>query len=68
MLRIYLSRLLGERRMTQAELSAITGIRPNTIGEIYNEVCKTIAIKQIDLICKALNCGITDLIEYIPDK
>ena len=24
-------------------------------------------LKQIDRICKALNCGISDVIEYIPD-
>ena len=31
MIRILLSTKLGELRMTQAELSRITGIRPNTI-------------------------------------
>lgn len=37
MIRIHLSRLLGERRMKQKDLAILTGIRPATINEIYNE-------------------------------
>ena len=33
MVRIHLSKLLGEKRMTQKRLSELTGIRPNTIKE-----------------------------------
>ncbi len=31
---IHLSKLLGDRRLTQADLARKTGIRPNTINEI----------------------------------
>ena len=34
MIKILLSRKLGEIRMTQKELATVTGIRPNTIGEL----------------------------------
>ena len=37
-IKIYLSELLGNKKMTQAELARKTGIRPNTINEIYWEM------------------------------
>lgn len=37
-----LSRILGERKWTQAELARRTGIRPNTISDLYNDVATAI--------------------------
>lgn len=68
MIKINLSKILGEKRMNQAELSRKTGIRPNTICEIYNEICISIKIKHIDKICEVLDCDVKDLIEYIKEK
>lgn len=68
MIRIYLSRLLGERRMSQIELSRKTGIRPATINEIYNELAERVSLDHLDRICKALDCKLSDLIKYIPSK
>ncbi len=68
MVKIHLSRLLGERRMTQKELSEKTGIRPSTINEIYNEFAGRISVDHLDRICEVLNCDISDLLEYIPNK
>lgn len=36
MIRILLSTRLGERRMTQSELARATGIRSQTINELYH--------------------------------
>ena len=36
MIKILLSRKLGELRMTQADLARATGIRASTINEIYH--------------------------------
>lgn len=68
MVRIHLSRLLGEHKMNQAELSRKTGIRPNAINEMYHELCERVDLDYIDLICEALNCNINDLLEYVPNK
>lgn len=68
MVRIKLSTLLGERRMTQIELSRKTGIRPATINEIYHELCERINLEHIDKICEALDCDISDLLKYEPNK
>lgn len=68
MVSIHLSRLLGERKMTQAELSRKTGIRPATIHEMYHEIIERINMDHIDLICEALDCTIPELLEYVPNK
>lgn len=68
MIRIYLSRLLGERRWTQAELAAKTGIRPTTISEMYNEIIERVNLEHLDKICRVLNCKLSDLMDYVPDR
>lgn len=68
MVRIHLSRILGEKRWTQADLARKTGIRPNTISEIYNELIERINIDHLDLICEVLDCEVSDILEYVPNK
>ncbi len=68
MIRIYLSRVLGEKRMTQAELSRKTGIRPATINEIYHELTERINLEHLDRICEVLDCPLSDLMNYEPNR
>ncbi|EDS78032.1 conserved domain protein [Clostridium botulinum C str. Eklund] len=65
MIKIHLSRILGERRWTQADLARKTGIRPSTISEIYNELIERINLDHLDKICDVLECDVSDLIEHI---
>ena len=67
MIKVHLSRILGEKRITQAELSRQTGIRPSTISDIYNEMSERLNVEHLDRICEYLDCNINDLIEYIPN-
>lgn len=68
MIRIHLSGLLGERRWTQTYLAQMTGIRPNTISEIYNEMAERISLEHLDKICEVLDCQLSELIEYVPNE
>lgn len=68
MIKIKISDLLGKHKMTQKALSEITGIRPATISKMYYEESKRIDIKHLNNICKAFDCDISELLEYIPDK
>ena len=68
MIKIKLSDLLGKHKMTQKALADITHIRPATISKMYYEETKRVDIKQLNNICQAFNCEISDLIEYIPDE
>lgn len=68
MIRILLSTRLGELRWTQADLARKTGIRPNTINELYHELCDRVSLTHLDLICEALDCELSDLIIRVPNK
>ena len=68
MIRIKLSRKLGEKRITQATLARMTGIRPTTISDLYNEMAARVGLEQLDKICEALDCPISDILEYVPNK
>lgn len=67
MIKIHLSRILGEKRWTQADLARKTGIRPSTIGDYYHELAERVNLDYLSLICEALDCQISDILEYIPD-
>lgn len=68
MIRILLSVKLGEVRWTQADLARATGIRPNTINELYHELVDRVNLEHLDLICEALGCELNDLIVRVPDE
>ena len=67
MIRIKVSNLLGEHKMTQKALADLTKIRPATISKMYYEETKRFEVKQLDKLCKAFNCEISELLEYVPD-
>lgn len=68
MIKIHLAKLLSERKWTQKQLADITGIRPNTINQMYHEFIDRINVEHIDKICEAFECEVGDLIEYVPNK
>lgn len=67
MIKILLSRKLGELRWTQADLARKTGIRPTTINEIYHEMAERVNLEHLDLICEALDCDLDEIIIRIPN-
>lgn len=67
MIRIKLSRILGEKRYSQADLARMTGIRPATISELYNDFAARINLEQLDKICEALRCDVADIIVREPN-
>ncbi|NBI19146.1 helix-turn-helix transcriptional regulator [Neglectibacter sp. 59] len=68
MIRILLSTRLGELKWTQADLARKTGIRANTISELYHEVAARVSLEQLDKICEVLDCDLTDLIVRVPNE
>lgn len=67
MIRILLSIRLGEKRWSQRSLSRKTGIDKNTINDLYNEMADRVSLSQIDAICSALDCKLTDLLLRVED-
>lgn len=68
MIRILLSKRLGEIRMTQADLARKTGIRANTINDLYHELTDRISLTQIEQICEVVGCEFSDLVVQVSDN
>ena len=68
MIKIMVSRKLGELRVTQADLARRTGIRPTTINELYHELCGRVSLEHLDLICEALDCDLDEILVRLPNK
>ena len=63
MIKIHLSKLLGERRISQIERKP--GIRPETLNDLYWEFAERVSLEHIDIICKTLGCKIEDFMEVV---
>lgn len=68
MIKINLSKKLGEVRWTQADLARKTGIRPTTINELYHELVERVNLEHLDKICEVLDCDLSEIIERVPNK
>ena len=68
MIRMLLSKKLGELRWTQADLARATGIRPSTINEYYHELAERINLEHLDIICDALDCDISEIVIRVPNN
>ena len=51
----------------QAQLHRMTGIPKNTISDLFNNEAASVEFQDLDAICKALNCEITDILERAPE-
>ena len=58
--------LLIDKGMTNAELMEKAGFSANIITRIKRD--NYISLDSIEKICKTLNCGVDDILEFIPDK
>jgi len=58
---------MGKEKMTRKHLAELTGIRPNTIGDLYREDVRKIDIHTLNKLCQVFNCEVGDLLEYTPD-
>ncbi|CUH97388.1 hypothetical protein P22_3516 [Propionispora sp. 2/2-37] len=68
MIKIHLSRILGEKRLNMSALAESTGLSRNTIFLLYHEKTERMDFKTLEKLCNALNCQPGDLLEYIPNQ
>ncbi|MDA2920771.1 helix-turn-helix transcriptional regulator [Desulfobacterota bacterium AH_259_B03_O07] len=67
-IKCHLSKILGERRVTQRELGRMSGLSSFTINKFYNERWKGIDQYTLVALCKSLNVQVGDLFEYVETK
>lgn len=67
MIKIHLSRLMGEHKEKIADLQRETGLARNTISGLYQESTARIDLVTLDKLCKHYGCKIEELIQYVDD-
>lgn len=68
MITLTLEKLLEEKKITRYELAKRTGIKFQIIDNYYKNRVVRYDSYILDKICAALDCDISDLIEYRRDK
>ena len=68
MIVIHLDVMLAKRKMSLNELSEKVGITLANLSILKNNKAKAIRFSTLEAICKALNCSVSDIIEFVPDS
>lgn len=68
MIRINLDVMMARRKMSLNELSEKVGITLANLSVLKNNKAKAIRFSTLDAICKALNCNVEDIIEYVQEE
>jgi len=66
-IRCRLSRILGDRRISQRELAQKSGLSTYTVNKFYNEKWVGVDRETMVKLCEALGAGVGDLFEYVPE-
>ncbi len=67
MLKNNISTIIGQRRMTIAETAKISGLKYNTVYNLFYDKTAGIEFSTIDKLCYALDCTPNDLFIYTTD-
>ena len=65
MVKINLQHILRDRKMTQAELAKLTGIRPSTVCDLCNNNADFLKLENLDRICSALRCDVSEIVSVV---
>ena len=68
MIRCYLSRLMGEKKLKIIEVARGAGLPRHMVAKLYYETAKRIDLNTIDCLCRFFNCEVGDLFEYISEE
>jgi len=66
-IKINISRLMGIHKLNMSQLSYLAGIDPRTVSRFYYGEIKRVELAHINDLCKALNCSVGDIFEYVED-
>ena len=67
MIVINLDVMMAKRKMSLNELSESVGITLANLSVLKNNKAKAIRFSTLEALCKALDCGVEDIIEYRND-
>lgn len=67
MIKLHLSRLMGERRLKIADVARDTGISRSALTRIYYEQVERLDLDTLETLCRYLQVEIADFIELTDD-
>ena len=68
MIVIHLDVMMAKRKMSLNELSEKVGITLAHLSILKNNKAKAIRFSTLDAICRALDCQVGDIMEFVPDE
>ena len=63
-----LDRMMAYRKMPLGKLAERVGIADSNLSKLKNGRVSGVRFKTLDAICRELDCGVGDLIEYVADE
>lgn len=67
MIKLHLSRLMGERRLKIADVARDTGISRSALTRIYYEQVERLDLDTLETLCRYLQVEIADFMELTDD-
>ena len=67
MIVMHLDVMMAKRKMSLNELSEKVGITLANLSILKNNKAKAIRFSTLEAICQALDCSISDIMEFVPD-
>ncbi|MEA4970841.1 MAG: helix-turn-helix transcriptional regulator [Candidatus Pelethousia sp.] len=68
MIRVNLDIAMARRRISSGELCEKLGITAANLSILKNNKGKAIRFSTLDAICRILDCGVEDILEYVPQE
>jgi putative transcriptional regulator len=62
MIKCHLSKLLGEKKLSIADIARDTGINRGVITRLYHETAIRVDLKVVEEICDYLDCELSELL------
>lgn len=59
---------MGEKYLKLVDLERLSGLSASTVRRVYYNSADSISYSAMNKICKALDCTVGELFEYIPDE
>lgn len=67
-MKIKINEVLEKQNKSKYWLSKQTGMTAQNVGKLVNGQTASVRFENLDAICKALNCEISDILEYEQNK
>lgn len=68
MIRFKVGELMAREKLTQKAVAGATGMRPNTVSQLWHGTAKRLEIDHVDALCKLFKCQPSDLFEYVEEE